>query len=73
MVSEPQGVVRPTVLMLTNDRRIDRRIILQADSLEEDGWQVTILGMPLDAPQMIEIVPVGAMVVVVALRIFIPL
>ncbi|WP_160016645.1 glycosyltransferase family 4 protein [Pseudomonas sp. Irchel 3H9] len=38
----------PTVLMLCNDRKIDRRILLQADSLEEDGWQVTILAMPED-------------------------
>jgi len=36
------------VLMLSTDRQIDRRILLQADSLEEDGWQVTILAMPLD-------------------------
>ncbi|BCQ59333.1 hypothetical protein PBOI14_10830 [Pseudomonas sp. Boi14] len=34
--------------MLCNDRQIDRRILLQADSLEEDGWHVTILAMPLD-------------------------
>jgi len=34
--------------MLCTDRQIDRRILLQADSLEEDGWQVTILAMPLD-------------------------
>ncbi|GAB7533047.1 hypothetical protein PS3A_54630 [Pseudomonas sp. 3A(2025)] len=36
------------VLMLCNDRQIDRRILLQADSLQEAGWQVTILAMPLD-------------------------
>ncbi len=36
----------PRVLMLCNDRQIDRRILLQADSLEEDGWDVTILAMP---------------------------
>jgi len=34
--------------MLCNDRQIDRRILLQADSLEEDGWHVTILAMPSD-------------------------
>jgi len=34
--------------MLCTDRQIDRRILLQADSLQEDGWQVTILSMPLD-------------------------
>lgn len=38
----------PRVLMLCNDRQIDRRILLQADSLQEAGWQVTILAMPLD-------------------------
>ena len=36
--------------MLSNDRQIDRRILLQADSLQEAGWQVTILAMPLDKP-----------------------
>jgi len=36
------------ILMLCTDRQIDRRILLQADSLEEAGWQVTILAMPLD-------------------------
>lgn len=36
------------VLMLCNDRQVDRRIVLQADSLQEAGWQVTILAMPLD-------------------------
>lgn len=36
------------VLMLSNDRRIDRRILLQADSLQEAGWQVRILAMPAD-------------------------
>ncbi|ROM15704.1 MULTISPECIES: glycosyltransferase [Pseudomonas] len=39
---------KPQALMLCNDRQIDRRILLQADSLEEDGWHVTILAMPLD-------------------------
>lgn len=51
------------VLMLCNDRKIDRRILLQADSLEEDGWQVVILAMPLDAPIASEdprVVRVGA-------------
>jgi len=36
------------ILMLSTDRQIDRRILLQADSLQEDGWQVKILAMPLD-------------------------
>lgn len=44
------GATARRVLMLCNDRQIDRRILLQADSLEEDGWQVIILAMPLDAP-----------------------
>ncbi|WP_411959340.1 glycosyltransferase [Pseudomonas sp. s4] len=35
--------------MLTNDRQIDRRILLQADSLQEVGWEVSILAMPLDS------------------------
>ena len=37
-----------SVVMLTMDRKIDRRILLEADSLEEDGWQVTIVAMMLD-------------------------
>lgn len=47
MVSERKSSSR-RVLMLCNDRQIDRRILLQADSLEELGWQVMILAMPLD-------------------------
>ncbi|SEC20547.1 Glycosyltransferase involved in cell wall bisynthesis [Pseudomonas anguilliseptica] len=42
------------MLMLCNDRQIDRRILLQADSLEEDGWRVTILAMPLDGPVILD-------------------
>lgn len=38
----------PSVLMLTADRSIDRRILLEADALEGDGWTVRILGMSLD-------------------------
>jgi glycosyltransferase involved in cell wall biosynthesis len=38
------------VLMLTKDAQIDRRILLEADSLEAAGWQVTILAMPHTAP-----------------------
>jgi len=34
--------------MLTADRQVDRRILLQADSLEADGWKVTILAMPVE-------------------------
>lgn len=36
------------MVMLTADREIDRRILLQADSLESAGWEVVILAMPLD-------------------------
>lgn len=35
-----------SILMLTTDRKIDRRTLQQADSLEAAGWQVTILAMP---------------------------
>lgn len=41
---------RPLALMLTADRQIDRRILLEADALEADGWEVRILAMPLDGP-----------------------
>lgn len=41
--------LKPTVVMLTPDRQIDRRILLSADSLEAAGWDVTIIAMPLDA------------------------
>ena len=37
-----------TAVMLTPDRQIDRRILLQADCLERAGWKVTIIAMPLD-------------------------
>lgn len=39
---------RPLALMLTADRQVDRRILLEADALEADGWAVRILAMPLD-------------------------
>lgn len=38
--------------MLTADRQIDRRILLEADALEADGWKVKILAMPLDKPRL---------------------
>lgn len=38
------------VLMLTKDAQIDRRILLEADSLEAAGWQVTILAMAHTVP-----------------------
>ena len=34
------------LVMFTNDAQIDRRILLQADSLQAAGWQVTIVGLP---------------------------
>lgn len=46
--ADATAIRKPTVLMLTADRRIDRRILLEADALESDGWSVTILGMALD-------------------------
>jgi len=36
------------IVMLTPDRKIDRRILLEADSLESSGWRVVIIAMPLD-------------------------
>lgn len=39
---------RASVVMVTKDRQIDRRILLEADSLEGAGWQVTIVAMPAD-------------------------
>lgn len=51
--------------MLTPDRQIDRRILLQADSLEAAGWRVTIIGMPLDSdavddPRVVRLGKTGA-------------
>jgi len=43
-----QGI--KSAVILTPDRQIDRRILLQADSLERHGWNVTILAMGLDSP-----------------------
>ena len=53
-------ISRKTVLMLTADRKIDRRILLESKSLENDGWDVTILAMPkedteIDDPQVVRI------------------
>lgn len=50
-MSEPAQRANRLVVMLTADRLIDRRITLQADSLEAAGWQVVIIGMPRDSGQ----------------------
>lgn len=50
-MSEPAQGDNRLVVMLTADRQIDRRITLEADSLESAGWQVVIVGMPLDSGQ----------------------
>lgn len=42
---EEEGAPR-SILMLTADRRIDRRILLEAETLEARGMRVTILAMP---------------------------
>lgn len=44
------SVRSPHAVMLTADRKIDRRILLEAASLDKAGWQVTILAMPSDDP-----------------------
>ncbi len=50
-MSDPAQGTNRLVVMLTADRQIDRRITLEADSLEAAGWQVLIVGMPLDGGQ----------------------
>jgi glycosyltransferase involved in cell wall biosynthesis len=35
-----------SITMLTTDRAVDRRILLEADALEADGWTVAILAPP---------------------------
>jgi len=37
--------------MLTTDQAIDRRILLEADALTADGWEVVILAMPGSGPE----------------------
>jgi glycosyltransferase involved in cell wall biosynthesis len=37
-----------SVVMLTTDQRIDRRILLEADSLEKASWSVRIIAMQTD-------------------------
>lgn len=50
-----------SVVMLTPDRQIDRRILLEADSLQSAGWHVTIIAMPSDggAPDDPRVVRIG--------------
>lgn len=37
-----------SIVMVTFDRQIDRRILLEADSLQQAGWSVRILAAPAD-------------------------
>lgn len=48
MIDDTRARRAASVVMLTADRQIDRRILLEADSLEQAGWTVTIIGMALD-------------------------
>ena len=50
----------PKILMLTTDQVIDRRILLEADSLSADGWDVTILAMPGSGPERPDVVRASA-------------
>lgn len=54
--------MKPSVVMLTPDRQVDRRILLSADSLEAAGWDVTIIAMPLDQQEVDDrrVVRIGA-------------
>ncbi len=42
---------RGRIVMFTRDQRIDRRILLQADALQSDGWSVLIIAVPGDPAQ----------------------
>lgn len=39
---------RRSVIMVTPDSRIDRRVMLQAGALRADGWDVRVVAMPLE-------------------------
>lgn len=52
---------RGRVVMFTHDRQIDRRILLEADALEADGWDVRILALrvgglpPAEDPRVLRV------------------
>lgn len=48
------------ILMLTTDQVVDRRILLEADALTADGWEVAILAMPGAGPDSPRVVRVAA-------------
>lgn len=56
-----RNILKQDVVILTPDRQIDRRILLQAESLDRAGWQVKIIAMPLDIdkPDCSNIVRIG--------------
>jgi glycosyltransferase involved in cell wall biosynthesis len=48
--------VRPNpkgrIVMFTHDRQIDRRILLEADALQDDGWEVRIVALATSGPTL---------------------
>jgi glycosyltransferase involved in cell wall biosynthesis len=50
----------PKILMLTTDQVVDRRILLEADALAADGWEVTILAIPGCGPDHPRVVRIAA-------------
>jgi glycosyltransferase involved in cell wall biosynthesis len=50
----------PKILMLTTDQVIDRRILLEAEALTADGWDVVTLAMPGSGAQHPNVVRVAA-------------
>jgi hypothetical protein len=57
---ERKGRRMPKALMLTTDQAIDRRILLEADALAAEGWEVTILALPGSGPDDPRVVRVGS-------------
>lgn len=47
---EPMPWKPQTAVMLVPDNRIDRRVLLEARSLVQAGWQVTVVGAPPPTP-----------------------